>query len=124
MAYNKLVIDSVQVTHAKKEGYSCTYNKVWSKNTGRSADATMLGDIVAVKRTIKQAVDRMTENEINSLSAVLDTTTPFHSVTFLDPKTKTYVTGTFYAADMTYTVERFKNGTPTYKDIQIELIEQ
>lgn len=124
MAYNKLVIDGVQVPHATKEGYSCTYNKVWSKNTGRSANATMLGDIVAVKRTVRQKVDRMTADEVNALSAVVDSTTPFHSATFWNPKTKSYVSATFYSADMTYTVEKYVNGIPKYKDIQIELVEQ
>lgn len=109
---------------AKKEGYSVIPNKVWSKNTGRSADATMLGDIIAIKHTIKYTIDRMTENELSALSNVIDTTTAFHSVSYYDPKTKATRTGTFYVADPTYTVEVVQNGVPRYKDITIELIEQ
>ena len=122
--YQALQIDGVTVPHAKKEGYSVAYNKVWSKNTGRSADATMLGDIVAIKRTIKQVIDRMTEEELKPISTVIDSQTAFHTVRFYDTKTDTFTSGTFYAADMTYTIELVKNGTQRYKDIQIELIEQ
>ena len=124
MSYSKLVIDGYTVPHAKKEGYHVIYNKVWSKNTGRSADATMLGDIIAIKRTVKQEIDRLSASELTALSAVIDNTTAFHSVTFYNPKTDTMVSGTFYAADLTYNVELVQNGTPRYKDIQIELIEQ
>lgn len=135
MSYNAVTINAKSGVYtaytlpaAKKEGYTLTYNKVWSKNTGRSANATMLGDIVAVKRTIIYKIDRMTENEVKEISSRFDTSTAFHSITFYNPKTKQSETGTFYSADFSYTIEKcLKSGntyTPRYKDIQIELIEQ
>ena len=127
--YSALILNYQQtgqytVPHAKKEGYSVAYNKVWSKNTGRGANGTMVGDIVVIKRTITQQIDRMTQSEISSLSAAIDNQTAFHSVRFFDTHSNSMQTGTFYYADMTYKLEVVKNGTNRYKDIQIELIEQ
>lgn len=124
LSYNKLVIDGVQVPHATKEGYSITPNKVWSKNAGRSGNGTMLGDIVAIKYTVRQKIDRMTQAELTPITNAIDSTRAFHTATYMNSRGE-YVTGTFYSADVTYTVEKYdKKGNPIYKDIQIELIEQ
>ena len=48
-----LVIGGVTMPPLKAEGLTITKEKVWSSNTGRAADGGMIGDLVAIKYTLK-----------------------------------------------------------------------
>lgn len=71
MSYNPLKIGTYTVPTAEKEGYEVIRNKVWSKNTGRSANGTMTGDIVALKYTVRQKITEMTQTQVTALVTAL-----------------------------------------------------
>ena len=48
-----LIINGVTMPEPKQGGLSISKEKIWSKNTGRGADGTMNGDVVARKFTLK-----------------------------------------------------------------------
>jgi hypothetical protein len=45
-------------------------------------------------------------------------------VTYMDPETDSYKTGSFYSGDRSVGMLDFQNGVPRYKDIKFDLIER
>ena len=42
----------------KLNGLTVTKEKIWSKNTGRAANGEMVGDLIAIKYTLKCGADK------------------------------------------------------------------
>lgn len=117
-----IVIDGVTMPTLKKEGLTITKEKVWSSNTGRAADAGMIGDLVGIKYKLQcewpplNATDAvMIDNAISEA---------FFNVTFLDPGSNTRITRKFYAGTPTYPIYSYASGIPMYSGIKVDLIEK
>lgn len=121
MAY-KLTINGYSPPPVIRSGYSVTVNTMWSSNTGRSANGTMLGDIIARKYTVRAQWKKLTQSQLTSLANAIGSSA-FFPVTFVNEMGE-QVTKTFYNADPTYPVKGFVNGVATYENVSIELIEQ
>lgn len=116
-----ITINGVSVM-PKAEGLKITAEKVWSENTGRTADGTMVGDIIAIKPKLEIELPPMSRSEVASLDAAISSA--FFSVTYSDPRTNSRVTGTFYANSPSYPVYSYVNGLPTYVGVKVNLIAQ
>lgn len=103
--------------------YAVKKNKIWSKNTGRSASGRMLGDIIAVKYTVAVKWEELSQSEVQELEKALSAK-PFFPVTFIDEKGAEVSDKTFYSADMQYSSKFYRNGKAFYLGVSIELIEQ
>lgn len=121
MAY-KLTINGYSPPPVIRGGYSVTKNTIWSSNTGRSANGTMLGDIIARKYTVRAQWNKLTQTQLTSLANSIGSSA-FFPVTFVDEK-GAQITKTFYSADPTYTTKKYVNGVAIYENVSIELIEQ
>lgn len=117
-----LKIDGVTMPEPKKEGITFTAEKIWSKNTGRATDGTMIGDIVAIKTKMKLTFAVLSGEQVAQLDAALSP--PFVSVYYKDPRTNAYTTGTFYAGTPSYPVYSYAAGMPEYTGVAVDLIEQ
>jgi hypothetical protein len=88
----------------------------------RNARGTMIIERIATKRKLDISYAFLSRTE---LSQVLNAVSPvFFSVTYLDPQTDQYRTGSFYCGDRNAGMLDFQNGVPRYKDIKFDLIER
>ena len=107
----------------KLNGLTFSKNKVWSSNTGRASNAEMVGDLVAIKNSIRCEWPPLTRAQV----AVIDqavSTVGFFSVTYTDPRDDTRKTITCYADDPSYPVYSYVDGVKTYQGVAVELIEK
>ena len=64
---------------------SCSDEKVWSSNTGRSKSAYMNGSIVQVKKTRQLSFPPLTRAELDKLNGVINNASkPWHSIKLED----------------------------------------
>lgn len=82
----ELKINGTKVKAPKIGGISVKEEKVWSKNTGRSASAKMQGTIIAIKKTRSISWPPLTMAERNQiLSLVSNTSKPFVTLAMTMP---------------------------------------
>ena len=117
-----LVIGNVTMPTLKKEGLTISKEKIWSKKTGRGADASMLGDVVAIKYTLKCQWPPLTREEAAIIDAAI--TPAFFDVTFTDPGSNSRQTKRMYAGTPTYPVYSYADGVKTYQGVAVDLIEK
>lgn len=117
----KLIINGYEPPPVLEEGYSVTPNRIWSKNTARSATGKLHGDIVTTKYTVKGKWAIMSQSEVTKLSKAV--TPAFFSATFYDEQDNEK-TKTFYCADITYNLQKVTKNDKVYTDVSVELIEQ
>lgn len=89
----------------------------------RNAAGSMIGEKITQKQKFELNWKYLTAAELSQLFTALKTTF-FFSMTFLDPKTNTTRTATFYAGSPSCTMLKWNNGVPTYTDIKCNIIEK
>lgn len=99
-----------------------TPEKIWSKKTGRAADGSMKGDIVAIKMKLEAVLAPMTDAEAASFDAAISL--PFFPAKFRNPRTGKVETHTVYASSPPYPVYSYVEGLPRYVGVGVSLIEQ
>ena len=119
---DELIIDGVTMPTLKLNGLTISKEKVWSNNTGRAANAEMIGDILAVKYTLKCTWTPLSREQ----AAIVDKAVApaFFNVTFTDPGSNSRVTKRFYAGTPTYSVYTYVKGVKTYQGVGVDLIEK
>lgn len=117
-----LIIDGVTMPTLKKEGLTITKEKIWSKNTGRAANADMIGDIVAIKYTLDCEWPPLSREEAAVVDAAV--TPAFFDVTFTDPGSNSRVTKKMYAGTPVYSVYSYVKGVKTYNGVKVTLIQK
>lgn len=81
-----LYIDDVQVRPPKPGGITRKPEKVWSKNTGRTATAKMQGTILATKTTLSIDWPPLTLCEQEQIEQIIsDESKPFHTINLVKP---------------------------------------
>jgi hypothetical protein len=100
-----------------------TKNKVWSKNTTRTADGTAVGDIICQKYKL-EIVWALTNPEDTALIDKAVSHEAFFPAEFIDPATNETVTKTFYAGDPSYPPYSYAEGYKKYLGVSVNLIEQ
>ena len=118
-----LKIDGVQMPEPKYNGgLTFTEEKIWSKNTGRTTDGTMVGDIICIKTKMKITFPPLSGVQVAQLDEAVSPA--FISVYFKDPRINAYTTKTLYAGTPSYPVYSYADGLPEYTGVSVDLIEQ
>lgn len=82
----ELYIDGVQVRAPKPGGITRKVEKIWSKNTGRTATAKMQGTILATKTTYSLEWNPLAIGDQAQLeSLICDPAVPFHTIRIVKP---------------------------------------
>lgn len=119
---DEMIIGGVTMPTLKKEGLAISKEKIWSKNTGRAADAGMIGDIIAIKYTLDCEWPPLSREQTAVVDAAV--TPAFFDVTFTDPGSNSRVTKRMYAGTPVYRVYSYVNGVKTYSGVKVTLIQQ
>lgn len=116
-------INNVDITpYIANEGLQWSRNDVDSPNAGRTMDATMYRDRVAIKYKWNVTCRPLLASE---LSTVLSLIKPeFFTVTYTDPTTQTVKTGTFYSNDIPAQYLMHINGKEYWGGVTFPVIEQ
>ena len=88
----------------------------------RNANGTMIIERIAQKRKIEITYAHLTGAALGTILNAVDPV--FFSVTYLDPKSNGFRTGTFYAGDRNVGMLSYTDGVPRYRDIKFNLIER
>jgi len=98
--------------------------KIWSQNTNRTASGLMVGDIIAIKKTIHIEWANLTPEETAAINDFISNAgSAFFNVTFPD-ETFTEVTKTVYAGTPTYEQWGWDERRQLCRLIAVDLIEQ
>jgi predicted molibdopterin-dependent oxidoreductase YjgC len=88
----------------------------------RNANGTMIIEKIAEKIKLAISYNYLSPSD---LSSVLNAISPaFFNVTYLDPRTNTFKTSSFYTGDRNAAMIDFVSGVPRYKDVKFDLIER
>lgn len=123
------VLDGADITALiAKNGLSFTAETIWSQNTGRSTSTgTMVGDIIAVKYTVRIKFRRLRDEEFRTVWNLVAGTTPFHQLDFPVTTGSTGSTKRIrcYIAPPSAGMEAwYVPGHGWYEDFEIECIEK
>ena len=103
-------------------GYVVTENKIWSKNTGRTASALMVGDIVGRKYSVVLTWSDLKQNEVKLIDKAINEKA-FFPVTFENQRGEV-LTRTFYSDDPAYGKKKYKDGEWVYGSFSVTLTEK
>lgn len=120
MAKGDLFVGGVKMPPLK--ALTITHEKVWSSNTGRAADGTMIGDLICLKYKLQAEFVPITDAEAIAIEGAVSPA--FFSVQFWDPATNSMQTRTMYAGTPSYPVMSYVNGIKTYSGVTVDFIEQ
>ena len=115
-----LKIGGVEMPPVQK--LTITREPIWSKNTGRSASGTMVGDVVAVKYKLQVTFVPLSDAQAAVLAAA--TSPAFFNVTFHDPEDNKDKTVKMYAGSLPFDVYSYVDFLPRYVGTSISLIEK
>lgn len=118
----KLIINGYEPPPTDAEGYTVTENKIWSKNTGRTASGLMVGDIVSRKYSLSLTWSEL-DSEAAKLLDVAINTEPFFPVDFINQRGEE-LTRNFYSDDPKYTKKVYRRGKLYYSDYTVTLTEK
>ena len=119
---DELVINGITMPTMKKEGFTITKEKVWSKNTGRAANGDMIGDLICIKYTLQCEWPPLSREQAAVVDAAVSPA--FFNVTFTDPGSNSRVTKKMYAGTPAYPVYSYVNGVKTYAGVKVTIIEK
>lgn len=122
---SNLTIDGVAMPAPKAPGgMKIKEEKIWSQNTGRTAAATMVGTILAIKRTVDISWPALTAEQVGTIeAAVSDRAKPFSLMSYTD-QTGARHTMTVYFGTPAYTCFDWINGQWMITDVTVSAIEQ
>lgn len=93
---NSLIIDGINIGEYIIDA-TYSYNKLWSKNAGRSLSGKMTGSIIGIFPKINVQFRPLDKNELVMLSKIFDKAN--QSVTYFDPYLNRTTTMTTYTGD-------------------------
>ncbi|MDO4647435.1 MAG: hypothetical protein Q4B26_02205 [Eubacteriales bacterium] len=117
-----LYIDGSAMPEPKLNGLAVSREKIWSKNTGRSAAGKMVGDVVATKLNLKIEWAVLSEAQLSKISRAIENA--FVSVKFKNPHSGKEETHTMYAGTLSCPVYSYASGMPAYTGVSLTLVEQ
>lgn len=120
----EMTIDDVPVPAAKLKGMTKKSEKIWSKNTGRTASLKMQGTIKGVKRTYSLKWPPLTQGEQDLIeSLVSDTSKPFHVLKVRRPDGSIWEMECYFGTP-SYTEWDMIGGTWKCTDATVDAIER
>ncbi len=119
-----LKINGITMPQPKIGGLKIKSEKIWSKNTGRSASTTMLGTILSIKRTVDISWPALSTEQVASIEAVVSNKDlPFVPMSYTD-QTGNVHTMQVYFGTPTYSCFEWINGQWMVTDVSVSGIEQ
>ena len=118
----KLTINGYTPPATDKGGYKVTENKIWSKNTGRTATGLMVGDIVTRKYSLVLTWSELEGDTVKSIDKAINSSS-FFDVIFINQRGEE-LTRSFYSDDPKYDKKVCKNGKVYYSSFTVTLTEK
>lgn len=118
----KLIINGYTPPPPDAEGYVVTENKIWSKNTGRTATGLMVGDIIAKKYSLSLTWSDLDGETVKLIDEAINSI-PFFRVTFSNQRGEE-LTRDFYSDDPQYTKKLYRGGKLHYPGYTVTLTEK
>lgn len=119
-----LTIDGVVMPAPKIGGLKFKPEKVWSQNTQRTADTTMVGTILAIKNTVDISWPPLTAEQVATIEAVVSNKgKPFVPMTYTDQQGRTKTINVYFGTPSYTGFERI-NGQWMVTDASVSGIEQ
>lgn len=116
-------INNVDVTpYIANEGLQWSRNDVDSPNAGRTMDATMYRDRVAIKYKWNVTCRPLLESELSTVLSLIEP--EFFSVTFTDPVTQEVRTAEYYSNDVPAQYLMHINGKEYWSGVTFPVIEK
>lgn len=85
LTVSQLTINGVAMPAPKVGGLKIKPEKIWSSNTGRTADTTMVGTILGIKTTVEISWPPLTVEDVATIEAAVSAKNlPFVPMTFTD----------------------------------------
>ena len=120
----ELTIDGMTMPPPKVGGMKISPEKVWSKNTGRTAAVTMVGTILDIKHTVEISWPPLTVEQVSLIErAVSNKGRPFVPMAYTD-QTGSRHTMNVYFGTPTYTCFDRIGGEWKVTDVTVSAIEQ
>lgn len=119
-----LTINGVAMPAPKIGGLKIKPEKIWSKNTGRSAATTMVGTILSIKRTVDISWPPLTTDQVAAIEAVVSNKDlPFVPMTYTDQTGKLHTMQVYFGTP-SYSCFEWINGQWKVTDATVSGIEQ
>ena len=109
------------VVMPRVKGMTVTPEKIWSKNTGRTANGDMKGDLIAIKLKLQVKFASLTDAQNALVDEAISPAT--FEAEFRNPRTGEMEVHTMYAGSPTYPVYSYVEGFPRYVGTAVDLIE-
>ena len=90
--------------------------------TQRNANGTTLIERIATKKKISITYKVLSGSTLSQILTAVSYT--YYDMTYLDPITNTYLTGSFFSGDRDMGMITFIDGNPIYKDLSFEFVER
>lgn len=119
-----LTVDGVVLPQPLINGFSIKPEKVWSKNTGRTAAVTMVGTILDIKTTVDIKWPALPVEKVELIEQVVSNKDrPFVPMSFTD-QTGARRTMTVYFGTPTYNCFSWVDGEWRVTDLSVSAVEQ
>ena len=119
-----LKIDGVAMPAPKVKGMKIKPEKIWSKNTGRTAATTMVGTILEIKTTVDIEWPPLTVEQVATIeAAVSNKGKPFVPMEFTDQTGQTRTLNVYFGTP-SYTAFDWIGGQWKATDVAVSAIEQ
>lgn len=124
LTVSALTINGQVMPVPKVGGMKIKPEKIWSKNTGRSAATTMLGTILAIKNTVEISWPPLTvEQVIDIESVVSNPELPFVPMSYTDQTGRPHTMNVYFGTP-SYSCFDWINGQWMVTDATVSGIEQ
>lgn len=119
-----LYIGGVKMPCPALQGVTVSYNKIWSKNTGRAAaDALMHGTVVAMKRTFSISWNTLTMEQYKKLRDAIESEYSFRNMRLVDD-TGEEITVSVYFGTLEATIYSYAPGKQYITGAKVEAVER
>ncbi len=119
-----LYIDGEKMPEPLYKSITCSNEKVWSDNTGRSKSAYMNGSIIAIKKNRSFSFPPLTQAELDKLESKISSEDEWHTVTFKDTDGNTIFSYNCYFSTPSYTVYSAAKNKRYFTNYQVDAIER
>lgn len=121
---DELIFDGEVMPMPKLEGITVSQEKIWSKNTGRTANLQMVGDIKGIKKTIRFEWAILSPSQAALIdSKISNPAKPFVPIVFTDQFGIRRST-TVYFGTPTYKIYSYIDGKRYITNVTVDAIEK
>ena len=121
---SELTVDGIVLPAPKVGGLKIKPEKIWSKNTGRTAATTMVGTILAIKTTVDISWPPLTVEQVNLIESVASNVRrPFSTLSFTDQTGARHAMNVYFGTP-SYTAFDWIDGQWKVTDVSVSAIEQ